>query len=230
MSGFTWKRAVTEGAVVVASILMAFAIDAWWQEREDRDLEALAIAGIRSDFEGHLAMIDTSLEQNQLRWAASDSLLALVGPNAVATDPERIIRQMGLTGFLSTASFQGGSLATLANTSGLASIQNRDLRLALSEWLQALEFGEMVNGWAYDETERYSAALDDRIPLADLDLASGLVDVQPSGFAVEITPMLRSIQFTNRVYQQRYVSGVLIEHLTAMRGMAERVLDLSASR
>ena len=26
-----WRRLLTEGAVIVASILLAFAIDAWWE-------------------------------------------------------------------------------------------------------------------------------------------------------------------------------------------------------
>ena len=31
-----WKRLVVEGAAIVASILLAFAIDAWWQDRSDQ--------------------------------------------------------------------------------------------------------------------------------------------------------------------------------------------------
>ncbi len=29
-----WKRLITEGGVIVVSILLAFAIDAWWHERQ----------------------------------------------------------------------------------------------------------------------------------------------------------------------------------------------------
>jgi len=31
-----WKRLVLEATAIVASILLAFAIDAWWDERQDR--------------------------------------------------------------------------------------------------------------------------------------------------------------------------------------------------
>jgi hypothetical protein len=34
-----WFRIAAEGAVVVASILLAFAIDAWWDERLERRAE-----------------------------------------------------------------------------------------------------------------------------------------------------------------------------------------------
>lgn len=227
MNGFSWKRALTESAVVVASILLAFAIDAWWQEREDRDLEVLAIAGIRSDFESHIAEIDTSLVRNRTRAAAADSLLQIVGPEAVAEDPAAILRHMGHGAFLSTVTFQGGSLATLTNTAGLASLRNPGLRLALSDWLQALEFNEVLNVWAYDETAKYSEELEDRVPLVDLDRAVGIDEVPASRFQVDVTPVLRSVSFANRVYQQRFVSTAVIAHMTRMREIAERVLELS---
>ena len=40
-----WKRLITEGAVIVASILLAFAIDAWWDEHKKNDdiLEILTL-------------------------------------------------------------------------------------------------------------------------------------------------------------------------------------------
>lgn len=228
MNGFSWKRALTEGAVVVASILLAFAIDAWWQEQEARDLEVLAIAGIRSDFEDHITVIDRIVEQNQLREAAADSLLQIIGPDAVAQDPDRLLRHMGISGFLATATFQGGSLATLANTSGLSSIRNPDLRRALSDWLQALEFNEVLNGWAYDETTRYGALLEDVVPLMDLDRAAGSEQMPASRFQVDFTPLLRSVAFGNRIYQQGYVSAGLIIHLTQLREIADRVLEFSA--
>ncbi len=35
-----WKRLSVEAAAIVASILFAFAIDAWWEERLERRVEA----------------------------------------------------------------------------------------------------------------------------------------------------------------------------------------------
>ncbi len=33
-----WRRLLIEGTAIVLSILLAFAIDAWWQDREQLDL------------------------------------------------------------------------------------------------------------------------------------------------------------------------------------------------
>ena len=34
-----WARVLVEGVVIVASILLAFGIDAWWEQRQDREEE-----------------------------------------------------------------------------------------------------------------------------------------------------------------------------------------------
>ena len=49
----TWRRLFAEGAVIVASILLAFAIDAWWDGRQQRAAEREALAGLTVDFEAN---------------------------------------------------------------------------------------------------------------------------------------------------------------------------------
>jgi hypothetical protein len=38
-NAIAWRRVTLEGAVIVISILLAFAIDAWWEERNAREAE-----------------------------------------------------------------------------------------------------------------------------------------------------------------------------------------------
>lgn len=45
-----WKRHAVEGAAIVISILLAFAIDAWWEERGDRQAEVLLLQRLQADF------------------------------------------------------------------------------------------------------------------------------------------------------------------------------------
>jgi hypothetical protein len=35
-----WTRIAVESIAIVASILVAFAIDAWWEERQERRIDA----------------------------------------------------------------------------------------------------------------------------------------------------------------------------------------------
>jgi len=38
-----WRRVFVEGGVIVGSILLAFGIDAWWERRQEREREIVAL-------------------------------------------------------------------------------------------------------------------------------------------------------------------------------------------
>lgn len=63
----TW---LIEGVVIVASILLAFAIDAWWQDQVDVQAEADLIAAIVQDVERTQLEIERVLERNQMHAGA----------------------------------------------------------------------------------------------------------------------------------------------------------------
>ena len=46
----SWRRILVEGLVIVVSILLAFGIEAWWQERGDRTAELEALVGLHAEF------------------------------------------------------------------------------------------------------------------------------------------------------------------------------------
>ena len=39
-----------QSAAIVASILLAFAIDAWWEDRQERETEQVMLASLQHDF------------------------------------------------------------------------------------------------------------------------------------------------------------------------------------
>ena len=45
-----WKRLLAEATAIVLSILLAFAIDAWWEDRGDRQAEKLLLHRLKADF------------------------------------------------------------------------------------------------------------------------------------------------------------------------------------
>lgn len=49
-----WLRILAEGVIIVVSILLAFGIDAWWDGRQDRRLEAEYLAAILGEVDRNL--------------------------------------------------------------------------------------------------------------------------------------------------------------------------------
>lgn len=80
-----WLRIGAESAAIVASILLAFAIDAWWTERTREDQEDMLISGLLEDLGEDLIDYDDFVTSSQGRILAADLLLALADdPRGVA--------------------------------------------------------------------------------------------------------------------------------------------------
>ncbi len=47
-----WPRILAEGAAIVVSILLAFWIQAWWDERQDRSDELVILAALVEELRG----------------------------------------------------------------------------------------------------------------------------------------------------------------------------------
>ena len=69
-----WRRVAVESFAIVASILLAFAIQAWWESLQERDLETQAFVTLKEE----LALLDTLLgwsDDNSRSVAVASALL-----------------------------------------------------------------------------------------------------------------------------------------------------------
>lgn len=65
MNTDTWRRYIFEGFAIVISILIAFSIDAWWQERQERQLAAKYVCALRTELDETVNEISRDLESLQ---------------------------------------------------------------------------------------------------------------------------------------------------------------------
>ena len=61
----SWRPVLLEGVVIVASILLAFAIDAWWDNRIDQQREREHLESMRTEFQASLSGLDEVLTSVQ---------------------------------------------------------------------------------------------------------------------------------------------------------------------
>ena len=77
---------MAEVAAIVGSILLAFAIDAWWDAHQARAEEREAILALTGDFEAALDILEKdNLAVHDSALVAGRALLALTGPGEVMT-------------------------------------------------------------------------------------------------------------------------------------------------
>ena len=128
-----WKRIIAEGAAIVVSILLAFSIEAWWDDRQDRAEEQGILLGLKSEFERNLAMIETELSY---RDAVIDSIMKIFDASAARTSPEpepepepEILDELiGDVTWWSNIEYSRGAIDGLLQSGGLSLIENEELR------------------------------------------------------------------------------------------------------
>ncbi len=61
-----WKRISIEAAAIVGSILLAFSIDAWWEERHERIDETEQLARLHVEFTRNIERIDERVWESEI--------------------------------------------------------------------------------------------------------------------------------------------------------------------
>ena len=134
-----WKRLAAEGAAIVLSILLAFAIDAWWEDRGNRKSEQWLLQRLEADFiEIQAALQLIEKEHNETR-AACITLLGFSDGEPLPNSPE-VDRMVALV-FLTSRTFNpgSGSAAAFLNSEGAKLLENQPLANLLLAWPGVVE-------------------------------------------------------------------------------------------
>lgn len=139
------KWLLLEGVVVVISILLAFWIDAAWDERQERQLEHAYLLAMREDV---LRTIEETDRIHSRQTSLVDDARATVDMiNAGANLPEDI-----RTSFLPIA-LPAESMDTyrdLVASGNTTIISNSEVRAAMSHLMQIIEYNDRAENWALE--------------------------------------------------------------------------------
>lgn len=134
-----WPRIAAEGAAIVASILLAFAIDAWWQQRNEDDLRNTLLEGLHDDFQASQAHVSQWLAGNELMdkalTAFRDELATTPIDSEIDVPLEWVIAAIGAPTYSPTES----TLQAAISSGQIELIRNIELRTQLAEWRQELD-------------------------------------------------------------------------------------------
>ncbi len=78
-----WPRIFAEGLAIIVSILLAFGIQAWWEDRQQRQEERILLAGLLVDLRDDSTDYAMAAAEQHRRVLAADLLLSLVGEATV---------------------------------------------------------------------------------------------------------------------------------------------------
>lgn len=133
-SNIAWGRLFAESAAIVVSILLAFAIDAWWADRQDRVEEVRILEALKAEFEDNARRLPDRVFNHQRSADSAAALLEAFRP-AVRSGPVAVKKYLVLYAS-DYGSFDPsrGAFDAMLQSDGLRYIQNPEIRRALAEW------------------------------------------------------------------------------------------------
>jgi hypothetical protein len=129
-----WLRLAIEATAIVASILLAFAIDAWWSDREIDQWQTAQLRALRDEFSANLKSLDIIVQTHDRTARSLESLIAQIRDTndtiqVTVSDAALVALVAWRTSDIST-----GTLDSLLSSGKLAEIDNSDIRQSLAAW------------------------------------------------------------------------------------------------
>jgi len=131
-----WKRLLVEAVAIVGSILLAFAIDAWWDDRSDNVRLAGAIQNIADEVRDAREEIVNAVERNTFRVDGIRRFLSLQPDELLRLPDDSILSFRGVFSTPSPFDASGYALQGLLVRGNLEIIADDELRSALIVWAQ----------------------------------------------------------------------------------------------
>jgi len=125
---------VGEGAAIVVSILLAFAIDAWWEERAIRIEEQQVLQGLRSEFHSIRDVLSGHLSEHLQGVQALENFLNAAGESGGEEAGPIVDAALLVLLTPMTSDLGSGTLDALLSSGRIEILANRMLRAKLAAW------------------------------------------------------------------------------------------------
>lgn len=224
-------RSALQGLGIVLSILIAFGIEAWWDERGDRVREGEAIRQLLSEFDvidRQLQALDSSYTVGRSGTEKVSELLLSMG-KARGSFPDARLDSLIAAAIGNPRVFlPEGVLTSLLASGDLALLRSDSLRVALSGWAPyRSEVLADVKSAADFNTEYLVPFLFEHVAVRTIDVRTGYhEELGPSPFEHDPWPLLADRRFENLINERMILVETNSERLQEARTHVRTVLRL----
>lgn len=154
----SWVKLTAEGAAIVVSILLAFGIDAWWDERQERMEEQRILTGLEEEFSVIHEVLSSHRDLHLTRLASLGALLSAIDKDTSSVTPALLSAALDELLAPTTSDISNGTLHALLGSGRLEILSNRALRKKLVDWESAI-------GEVWDDQQAHSKLVhEQRVP------------------------------------------------------------------
>ena len=170
-----WPKVALEGVVIVVSILFAFAIDAWWDERNARDAEIEQLVRVGQELRANTERLQQKREVLVSSIAGTKDFISWMGPEPVEISQEAYHQQWSKFFSIGMYSVLRGAADDYLSTGSTTDTRQGAIRSALWDWHSAADDLERQYALLRAAHARINDYGEDRVPI--------LHDVAATGFA-----------------------------------------------
>ena len=226
-----WKRLTAEVTVIVASILLAFSIDAWWDNRIEAEGERWLLERLRSDFTGMQHDLTVAFEDHQLTADACLALLEMSTTESTLPITPEVDQMVGRV-FLASRTFNPGSGAVevFLNSELSRLVRNQPLADLLIRWSALVD--DMVEEEAQMQkgvSERWTPFLAARTDVGPIIAAFNPLFAELSVAGAdqpERKPLVADTAFRNEIMDRYKWQSLALRDIEPLRETVQEILLL----
>jgi len=131
----TLKSALVEMVVVVASILIAFGLDAWWQKQGEREEEKAVLVALAEEMTDVRSAIETERSFHEAIAASVVRIKELTSSGSTDVEPDTLDKLLGdLCWWSGESNYPIGTVTSVISSGNLSLIQDEELRHLVAGW------------------------------------------------------------------------------------------------
>ena len=199
-SNIPWNRILVEGVAIIASILIAFAIDAWWEDRQETESEIRNLVRVSAELEANSERIQSKLQTIEDSIEATSTFISWMGPQPTIFEKEVLVEQWDTLYGIGFFSLQRSATRDYLASGQTDTAKNVEVRRAISEWYSSGTALEEQYDRLRIAHANISAYLQDAIPFLHTISANALMSDHPtSKFPFDQTIFLADPKLESRL-------------------------------
>jgi len=229
MNDNSMRKWLFESALIVISILLAFAIQTWWEQVAESQQERQSLIGLKEEFETNVASLRSSIDDYSENRKEALKVLDLTNPSSRGDkNNETLLLLSQLIATTETFEPVEGTLSYLVSSEGLGMLSNGELRLHLIQWPRAVsKINDRQTRIREIMRQYFLPYIWTKIPVKVLDdIASSGLTNQTSSNSIDVSEMFSELEFQNIVNELLYSYTAEIEVLNDALALAETILGI----
>jgi hypothetical protein len=195
-----WTRIAVEATAIVASILLAFSIDAWWGEHQEREHERQVLESLLAEFNQNRVELDRALNSFTVSRKSVTRVLMFAGQNLSDDDKDVIGQNVFALFDYWTFDPSTGAIDSLLNAGQLDLIQNLELRTRLAGWSGLVsDYKEEERELDYVAYREFGPYYKKIAPLPNVD------EISPGLFQSQWQGAINDVEFLNHLGRLSYI-------------------------